>query len=350
MTWNKKTDVFALMVGHGTQLNGVWDSGCTYGNYTEADLMLKIVKVAVKMLRLSGVRVITDADKGNNRNMKSSVSWANKTKGIKYYISLHCDYKLASAGVAPLFRTAKDKKMAVAIGKKVAKSMGMKWKGAFKRTDLYELNAPVMTKANCIFETGAIKADLKYLKDYKKYGKALAKAICSYIGVTYYVKPNSKKLADAAKKICYATPATKAARYPKGSPKDEYKKALNKVFPDRKKWGAPSRAGASCDVCAATIIRTSGVDKKFPRCLSEQYGYLAGSKKFQQISKPTAGKLKDGDIIIYKRPNNKGHICMYVGGKIKHAAHNKWYPRTTKNVKAMLSMKNKSFVKVYRAK
>lgn len=188
--WNKKNDVLALMVGHGTQLNGVWDSGCIYGKYTEANLMLKIVKVAVKLLRKSGVRVITDADKGNNRNMKSSVAWANKV-GARLYMSVHCDYKLQKAGVAPLFKTSNGKAMAVTVGKKVAKYMGMKYRGSFKRDDLFELNATNMPAV--IFETGAIKADLKYLKDYKKYGRALAKAICAYLEVKYVPLTNAER-------------------------------------------------------------------------------------------------------------------------------------------------------------
>ena len=182
MNWNKKSDVLALMVGHGTQLNGVWDSGCVYGKYTEADLMLPIVKVAVKCLRRSGVRVITDADKGNNRNMKSSVAWANKV-GAKLYMSVHCDYKFATKGVAPLYKSATGKAMATKVGKYIAKKIGMTWKGAFKKDDKFELNATNMPAV--IFETGAIKADLKYLKSYKKYGRSLAKAICSYLDVKY---------------------------------------------------------------------------------------------------------------------------------------------------------------------
>lgn len=183
MNW-KKTDILALQVGHGRSLDGSWDSGCVYGDYTEAALMLKIVKVAVKWLRKSGVKVITDADDANNRNMKASVAWAN-SKGARLYMSVHCDYKGAPAGVYPLYRSEAGKKMAEAIGKSVASTMKMKFRGAAKRTDLYELNATKMTAV--IFETGAIKADLKKLKDYKAYGKALAKAICKYIGVALYV-------------------------------------------------------------------------------------------------------------------------------------------------------------------
>ena len=182
MAWNKNKDVFALMVGHGKSIDGSWDSGCTYSKYTEAGLMLKIVKVAVKHLRASGVKVLTDADKDNNRNMISCVTWANK-QAAKCYMSVHCDYKLASAGVYPLYVSSGGKKMCDTIGKAVAKDMGMKYKGAGRRPDLYELTATNMTA--CVFETGAIKADLSKLKDADKYGKALAKAICRYIGVEF---------------------------------------------------------------------------------------------------------------------------------------------------------------------
>ena len=183
MTWNKDKDVFYLAVGHGTQLNGKWDSGCAYGKYTEAGLMLPIVQYATKILRRNGIRIMTDADTKNNKNMKACVAQANKAK-CKYYMSVHCDYSKATPGVAPLYVSAKGKKMATTIGKSVAKSMGMKWKGAFRRTDLYELNATKMTSV--IFETGAIKDDLTNLKRYKKYGRALAKGICKFIGVEYH--------------------------------------------------------------------------------------------------------------------------------------------------------------------
>ena len=186
MNW-KKSDVLALMVGHGKSLDGSWDSGCVYGNYTEAGLMLPIVQVAAKWLRKSGVKVITDSDDANNRNMKASVAWANN-KGARLYMSVHCDWSKAPAGIYPQVKSAAGAEFGSVVGKSVAKTMSMKYRGTCKRTDLYELNATKMTAV--IFETGSIKADLKYLKDYKKYGKALAKAICKYIGVKMYVSKN----------------------------------------------------------------------------------------------------------------------------------------------------------------
>lgn len=198
MTWNKEKDIFYLAVGHGTQINGVWDSGCAYGNYTEAKLMLPIVQTAVKYLRKSGVRVLTDADTQNDKNMTACVAKANAEKAT-LYMSIHCDYKDAKAGVAPLYVSSTGKTMATTVGKIVAKRMGMKWRGAFKRTDLHELNATDMPAV--IFETGAIKADLKYLKDYKRYGKALAVGILNYIGVPMFKHSNAWKLRSSAKSV-----------------------------------------------------------------------------------------------------------------------------------------------------
>ena len=347
MKWNKKKDLLALMVGHGKSLDGSWDPGCTYGKYTEAGLMLPIVQAAVKLLRKSGVKVITDADDANNRNMKSSVAWANNKKA-KIYMSVHCDYYGAGAGVYPLARDSADKKLAAAVGKKTAALMDMKYKGVGYRTDLYELNAPT-AEACCIFETGSIKADLKKLKEAKAYGRALAKAILKYIGVPMYVS-NKTKIARAAA-LCAYEGAPAKAKYPSGKPKPEYKKALNAVYPDRSRWGVAPRAGASCDVFAGTCIRSSGVDSRFPRGLSDQIKYLPKSDKFKRVKNPKVSTLKSGDVIIYRRKNStKGHICIFVKGRIKHASYQKWYGRTTNNAATMLSTKGKAFVCVYRTK
>ena len=205
MKWNTKTDTLALMVGHGRSLDGSWDPGCTYGIYTEAGLMLHIVQEAVSLLRKSGVKVITDADDANNRNMKASVAWANNKKA-RLYMSVHCDNRVnattkAPTGIAPLYVSAAGKKFADAVGKYIAKKLDMKWLGAHKRTDLYELNATDMT--SCILETGFIKADLKKLKAAKTYGRTLAKAILKYIGVPVYVSKQTQLRRKEAEILAY---------------------------------------------------------------------------------------------------------------------------------------------------
>ena len=160
---------------------------------------------------------------------------------------------------------------------------------------------------------------------------------------------NASKLADTAKLLAYSN-APGEAKYPSGKPTDAYKEALNKVYPNMKSWSKAPRKGASCDVFIGTCVRSSGVDKKFPRGLSDQVKYLPKSKKFEQVKNPTVKTLRDGDIIIYQRNDGGGHICMFVGGKIKHASLKKWYGRTTDTAKSALSTKGRRWVKVYRAK
>lgn len=173
----------ALNCGHGTQTNGVWDPGCVYRNYTEAGLMLPITKAAVKYLRGSGVKVQTDAFTGNNRNMISDVALANRT-GADIYVSVHCDYKAAPAGIIPLYTSASGKKLAKQMGNAVKKYTGCESRGLSRRTDLYELNAS--NGVACIFECGSIKEDLvRFRKQADDYGKGIAKGICKYLGVKF---------------------------------------------------------------------------------------------------------------------------------------------------------------------
>lgn len=210
----------ALMCGHGRSCDGSWDCGTSYGGYTEAGLMLPITKSAVKYLRSWGVKVISDADTGNNKNMIVDVRWANKQK-CDIYVSLHCDWYKAESGTLPLYVSAKGKKLATAMNKAVMKDLGIRTRGVCYRSDLWELNGTNMPA--CIFETGSIKADIKTLK--KKpdtYGKAIAKGICNYLGVE--IKEQKKTTAKtetkpAETKTLYRVrhswnePATQAGAY-----------------------------------------------------------------------------------------------------------------------------------------
>ena len=200
----------AVQCGHGTSTDGSWDSGCVYGKYSEAALMLKITKAAVKYLRANGITVISDADTGNNKNMIKDVQWANK-EGVSLYVSIHCDYSKAPSGVMPLYVSSSGKKLATALNKAIKSDMGMKSRGVQKRTDLWELNGTDMTA--CILETGAIKADLATLRDKPdKYGKAIAKGICNYLGVTF--KDGTK---DATKELYRVRKTWKDSKSQKGA-------------------------------------------------------------------------------------------------------------------------------------
>lgn len=208
----------ALMCGHGKSVDGSWDSGCTYGGYTEAGLMLPITKAAVKYLRSYGVTVISDADTNNNKNMIVDVRWAN-SEDTDIYVSVHCDYSKAPSGVMPLYVSSGGKKLATALNNAVKSAMGMKSRGIIRRTDLWELNGTDMVA--CILETGAIKADLNLLKkNPDSYGKAIAKGICDYLGVkTTATTPSTPAPAPTTGKTLYRVrhswnePATQVGAY-----------------------------------------------------------------------------------------------------------------------------------------
>lgn len=210
----------AVQCGHGVSLDGSWDSGCAYKSggkqYTEAALMLPITKAAVKYLRASGVKVQSDADHGNNKNMIADVRQANNS-GVAMYLSIHCDYSGAPMGVMPLYVSGSGKKLAKCLEKTIKKEMGMKSRGVQKRTDLFELNGTDMTA--CILETGSIKGDLATLKNHPdKYGKAIAKGICKYMGVKF--SDGTKKPAASGAEIYRVRKAWNKPETQRGAFKD----------------------------------------------------------------------------------------------------------------------------------
>lgn len=206
----------AVHCGHGVSLDGSWDSGCVYKGYSEAKLMLAITKAAVKYLRASGVKVQSDADHGNNKNMIADVRQANNS-GVAMYLSIHCDYSGAPKGVMPLYVSGSGKKLAKALNSAIKKDVCMKSRGVQRRTDLWELNGTDMPA--CILETGSIKADLATLKNHPdKYGKAIAKGICKYMGVKF--SDGTKKPAASGAEIYRVRKAWNKPETQRGAFKD----------------------------------------------------------------------------------------------------------------------------------
>lgn len=100
-------------------------------------------------------------------------------------------------------------------------------------------------------------------------------------------------------------------RYKGGKPKGAYKTALNKYYPDRSRWGAQARAGASCDVFVGTDLRASGY-KKAPRGLREQKKWIP--KNLTKVS-----KIRNGDILL--RSNHVAVFLELKGQKFVANAH-----------------------------
>lgn len=105
-------------------------------------------------------------------------------------------------------------------------------------------------------------------------------------------------------------------KYPNGKPTAAFKKAIDAVFPNRK-WSAQCRAGASCDVGSATVIRYSGYDKKIPRGLDGQFPWL---KKHTELWTKTSisktSKAAMGDVGVYSNKGSGAHIWICLGGKL----------------------------------
>ena len=172
---DKKSGKIYLAVGHGIGSDGTWDCGCVDGNYTEADLMLPIGKVVVRELRNYGFDVNSDADTNNDMNIAACVAAANAW-GADAYISIHCDYNLATSGLLPIIYPGSNDGMNLAnnMVASVSAATGLKLKNIIQRDDWEVADTNC---AACIFETGSIRYDIGKLLDAETYGKALALGI-----------------------------------------------------------------------------------------------------------------------------------------------------------------------------
>lgn len=143
---------------------------------------------------------------------------------------------------------------------------------------------------------------------------------------------NAQKIENAAYELAWpeGTAASKY-QYSGGAATAAYTKALNKVYPNRSKWGAATKVGASCDVFVGTVLRYSGVDSDAPRGLARMYnGYFDDSKLYKRINYTgDQSVLKSGDILVYTKGNGTGgHTCIYLkkNGVVRLAEAN--YKRT----------------------
>lgn len=132
-------------------------------------------------------------------------------------------------------------------------------------------------------------------------------------------------------------------------PTAAYKAALKKAFPSKKGWGDAAKAGRSCDVFVATVLRTAELSSNCPRGLKEMYSFKP--KAFDRYVfhnvRPKDVSLY-GDIVIYKKKGGGGHACIRGAGGIYQANHPRYYPHFTKGF-SKLSVKRPTVI-VWRAK
>ena len=196
------------------------------------------------------------------------------------------------------------------------------------------------------------------------FGKASVRAMQVYLNKVYAkptptpapkpaTKTKAQKIVEMAKACAWpaGTPSSKY-RYPGGSATDAFKAAIKKAYPDRSSWGKQTRAGASCDVFAGTVIRAAGIDPKFPRGLDGVEKHCKGSKYWQTIKGITKmSQLKAGDVIFQLYKGGGGHIFIYLGdGKIANAHYNGKTYGIIQKFSTTVSPSKCSTYNVYRAK
>lgn len=132
-------------------------------------------------------------------------------------------------------------------------------------------------------------------------------------------------------------------------PTAAYKAALKKAFPSKKGWGDAAKAGRSCDVFVATVLRTANLSSNCPRGLKDMYSFKP--KAFDRYVfhnvRPKDVSLY-GDVVIYKKKGGGGHACIRGAGGIYQANNPKYYPHFTKGF-SKLSTKRPTVI-VWRAK
>ena len=126
-----------IYAGHGTQTNGVFDCGTTYGDYTEAYFAKLITVACVDYLKDKNVKVLTDVP-DNKMNMVKQTQESNNNKA-DIHIAVHLDYYKAPKGTLPLYVSSEGRNLSSTLNKYVLAGSSLVTRGLCKRTDLYEL-------------------------------------------------------------------------------------------------------------------------------------------------------------------------------------------------------------------
>lgn len=132
---------------------------------------------------------------------------------------------------------------------------------------------------------------------------------------------NAQKIVNKAKELAWAYGTHKEKYdYETGAPKKVCKEAMKKYG-----WADDKAEMSDCGNFASTVVRESGVSKKFKALHGVKTAFPTKEDKFSiplKGKKIPKGFLKAGDLIRYKKKNGKQHAMIYMGdGKICEASH-----------------------------
>ena len=161
---------------------------------------------------------------------------------------------------------------------------------------------------------------------------------------------NQQKLIAKMKELAwaYGTPAKKYS-YKTGAPKAACKKAMKKYG-----WASNKAEMSDCGNFVSTVVRESGVNKKFKALHGVKTPFPKSEAGFNMVltgKKIPSGFLKPGDIIRYKKTNGKQHAMFYFGdGTVCEASHRNIFGAIRKDSKRYNTQSKVKTIQVLRAK
>ena len=180
--------------------------------------------------------------------------------------------------------------------KHLQKWLSIKQDGQWGQQTSKALQKKLGVKQDGVFGSVSVKALQKYLNTHEK---------AVYPSPTPTPTPtpsgNKQKLINEAVRLAWAKgTASSKYKYPSGSATSAFKTALNKVYPEHTKWGKAPSVGASCDVFVGTVVRSAGIDSKFPRGLEEQEAYTSKAfDRYVYTNVKPIDKSQNGDIVMF---------------------------------------------------
>ena len=141
----------------------------------------------------------------------------------------------------------------------------------------------------------------------------------------------AKMLIDEAVRLAWpsGTPSSKY-KWNGGSATAAFTAALDKVYPEHNSWGPAPAKGCSCDVFVGTVVRSSGIDPKFPRGLDEQETYTPQCMfKYVMSNADMYKQSIYGDVIWYDYSGPGGHVLIRGKDCIYQAGYQSTYGHTT---------------------
>lgn len=161
---------------------------------------------------------------------------------------------------------------------------------------------------------------------------------------------NAQKLVAKMKELAWAYgTAKKKYDYHSGAPKKVCKTAMKRYG-----WADDKAELSDCGNFVSTVVRESGVSKKFKALHGVKTSFPTKEDKFTLVLKGKAipkGFLKPGDIIRYKKKNGNQHAMFYFGdGKICEASHHSRFGVILKDNGKYNEVSKIKTIQVWRAK